>query len=593
MNNTLLTWSNRAYAAYQILQYATVYSESHHPEMTKDVHRITLFFMTTNAAFLLWNTVYPSNHLSKTKNWGILSLAGIGGGAYYYFYDPSTQAKEPVNVEDVQGTISVNWNPPQSQKLARAFYIAQIIQTLGGVFFGEYRAESLIQLAGSLGVLFEASKMHWIEIGHKSPVSHTYYCEGPVFGLDSRTLENPTIFYHALLPHHNVNLDDEDSCPICLEDSPDSYYCSNKHVICKDCLIDHYIAKVKKLALQLLQANRVKAVFMYENDSLKEVTYKLHFSENELPQCPICREAASHAFLTFEQGKVVAHEEENAPKSSFWTSAYLLFSAVQLTMAAVQYTHPHLAGTLFSIQRMMLPLDALVIGGLVSSEAKMFQVSIENNKVLNKAFILTIILGGVLTLYHWGETSPSLISHLKEKVSQSQLDNITIDGTPPISLRVMQWVYGSRLFLTLAIASFSTNKKLLIAAAILNGATALKLSHLTWICFQRIYKNEVGLPGNVSSTTRFHFMIPNPQVIIPNEETLKEILFNIYNYSTTFFKKSTWSASYDQYRTLKIDVSVIPQPLKINGFDFFKLLQSWGGKATINSYGTGSLSIST
>jgi len=269
MSNALLTWSNRAYAAYQILQYATVYSESHQPQMTKDVHRITLFFMTTNAAFLLWNTVYPSNHLSKTKNWGILSLASLGGGAYYYFYDPSTQAKEPVNVESVQGTILVNWNPPQSQKLASAFYIAQIIQTLGGVCFGEYRTESLIQLAGSLGVLFEASKMHWIELSHKSPVSHTYHCERPDFGLDSRTLENPTIFYHALLPHHSKH---GDECPICFENSPDSYYCSNKHVICKDCLIDHYIAKVKDLALQLLKANRFTAVFKYENHSFKEVT---------------------------------------------------------------------------------------------------------------------------------------------------------------------------------------------------------------------------------------------------------------------------------------------------------------------------------
>jgi len=263
-------------------------------------------------------------------------------------------------------------------------------------------------------------------------------------------------------------------------------------------------------------------------------------------------------------------------------------------MAAVQYTHPHLAGTLFSIQRMMLPLDALAIGGLVFSEAKMFQVATDNNKALNKAFILTIILGGVLTLYHWGETTPSLTSYLKEKVSQIQLDHLTIDGTPPISLRIMQWIYGSRFFLTLALATFSSNKKVLIAAAILNGVTALKLSHLTWICFQRIYQNEVGLPGNVSSvTTRFHFMISNPQVIIPNEEALKEILFNIYDYSSVFFKNSYWKATYYQYRTLKIDVSIIFKPLNINGFDFFKLLQSWGGKASINSYGTGYLSFST
>ncbi len=547
------------------------------------------------------------------KNWGILALSCIGAGVYYRFANsPSHIKSEQVIINDAnlgnrnQGDVSVDRNAPKSQKLARAIYVAQIIQICGMLCFGKNRIESLIQLAGIVGTLFGASRMNWIEVSHESLGSLHFNHRLPQNRFSSSsTLEHPTISYHALLPHNSSG--DEETCSICLTNTPDSYFCSNKHPFCKDCLVDFCVSKVKNLATKILDGNRFGARFHYSKSEYSthytydRTAYTFHLPENELPRCPICVEFVSHAFLTFKQGAVEIQKEEevdNAPKSRFWASSYLLFSAIQLTMALVQYTHPHLAGTLYKVQKWMLPLDGLVMCGLVFSENKIFP---DKKTALLTALALTAILAGGITLYAYLKKPTSLISHLKDRVSKLQLDQLVINGTPPRIHRLMQGVFGSRLFFALAIATFSSNKKLLIAAALLNGATALKLAHVTWICFQRTFKNEVGLSNYASTATpRFYFMIPNAKMMLPNDLALTDTLSQIYDYTSTLFKDSKWDVYWKVFRNeygfetgrkLMFDVTVPPSPLSINGMDFIKLLHSWKGTAFSRYDGTGSLNI--
>ena len=444
---------NGAYAGYQVLQWGMVYGESHNPSMTKDVHRISLLFMAMNCSLLLWKTVQPGNSLSKTSNWGILGGAFAGGAVDYFFLNRPIQARasEIFNIDGfyieaadgqknaILGTIQIDWNAPQSQKLSRAIVVAQAIQILGGLYFSKNKLLSTIQLAGVIGTLIQTFMMQWIEIKHRSPLDRlTFHHVGLNRGNSSvATLSHPEISFFYLLP---VGQPQEDNCSICLDDV-NSYYCSQRHPICSDCLTNWYVSKVKSFASHLFEEGRYEVTFHYTKGQYEthyhhtETTYKLCFREGDLPSCPSCRENPSHAFLRFKQGSVLFEggEWDNVPKSNFWSSAYFLFSAAQLTFALVQYTHPHLAGSIYKAQQIMLVLDVVAFGALLHTESRMFDANLENSRSLQVGMALSVILAAGLLYRSYSERPSSKTYLLEKKVSQTELSALSIDQIPPPS----------------------------------------------------------------------------------------------------------------------------------------------------------------
>ncbi len=591
-----LDLAHRAYIGYQAIQCASIYGETHHPHMTKDVHRITFLFMGINTLLLLWTAYSPLQKLTLKQKVIAFSASTLSGGAYYlYSRKKGTPEKtetftipiqDDQNSFELEATVSTYHHPPQSQRIARALYVAQIIQIIGHLYLGGYKRTSLLQLIGAISTFVAAYQMRWVEIQHKSPIPLT---------IENETF-NPTISYHALLPYHRPQEGQE--CPILFE-APDSYYCSNKHLVCAKCLTDFYVQKVKDLAKVLLDGQRIEANFHHKGG----VTLTFYCKEEEIPSCPVCREVASHAFLSFKQGRVHIHKEQNGPQnvpqSSFWPGVYLLFSAVQLSMALVQYTHPHLAAPLYKTQKALLLLDLFAVAGLFLTEDDQSKVSSEEKtEKLKWGLTLSFIVGSSIALYHWKKEPSSFNDALKGKVSKAQLKHLSVTDLPPISHRVMQVMYSSRFFIILATAALSSdNKKLLFTAALLNGLTLLKLSQVNWLCFERTYSID---QAGSTITPRFHFMIPNPSKMFPDEETWTKTLSQIYDYTTTFFHGSTkkiyWEITrqngFVSSRRLYFDYRVLRKPLEILGRDFASLLLSWGGKGYHKREGLGTLNLS-
>jgi len=281
--------------------------------------------------------------------------------------------------------LSVEKRPPSSQKLSQAILLALAVQTAANLYFDHKGLWGWLQLAGVITAFFQARQMEWIAINHKSPCEHPFVFQRHILSAVAK-LKNPEITYFALLPYTWAHKNDECAIGSCEVGAlPNSYYCSNKHRFCKSCLTDHYVSKVKELSTWLFDRDRFALVFHFKSTSSgysyhTNTSYTFHFKEDELPRCPSCREAASHAFLDFKQGMIKTHEEETNAKSSFWSTCFLVYSAAQLALAAAGYTHPHLAPTLYDIQTYALPLDAIFAGGLFYSEAKMFHIVPEKNK---------------------------------------------------------------------------------------------------------------------------------------------------------------------------------------------------------------------
>jgi len=312
-------------------------------------------------------------------------------------------------------------------------------------------------------------------------------------------------------------------------------------------------------------------------------SYTLKIVESDLPSCHKCSEVASHTFLSFKQGSLKIKDEQYNAKSGFWASCYTLLSAVQLTMAIVQYKYPHLAPSIYKAQKLMLALDLPATIGLIRTEAKMFQVDTGKDHALLVGFIASIAIGVLIAYDQWKTAPKSYNHHISESLSRNKLNAVTIDSSAPIIHRILQWAFVSRFFLTAGLAESTENKNLLIVAAIMNAFTAITLTQMAWIRVQRNFILEPGVKRAVKAD--LYFMIPNPEEWLPNDVAVQGTVQKLYDYSTDFFIGSDWDIywliQYDS-RKLVYDVTIIPKLDTLNDIKIFDLLQSWNGAGALN-----------
>lgn len=163
----------------------------------------------------------------------------------------------------------------------------------------------------------------------------------------------------------------------------------------------------------------------------------------------------------------------------FWTVCYFLYSAVQLAMAAVQCTHPHLARAIYKVQNLMVPLDVIVyFVGILSLQAYGKPASIQGRK---KAFLteldLVMLAMFMLAVGYLIYYDSCWVSYCKKNLSEIELARFSIAKCSPENHLMMELFYGWRFLLTLAFPTVPTNKNLLIDAALFNGATMLSLAY--------------------------------------------------------------------------------------------------------------------
>ncbi|MBI3211175.1 MAG: leucine-rich repeat domain-containing protein [Simkania negevensis] len=163
----------------------------------------------------------------------------------------------------------------------------------------------------------------------------------------------------------------------------------------------------------------------------------------------------------------------------FWTVCYFFYSAVQLTMAVVQCTHPRLAGAIYTVQNLMMLLDGIVLYvGIVSLRAYEEPAGIQGKK---KAFLteldLTMLATIILAVGYFIYYDSCWVSYCKKNLSEIEFARVSIGECSLQNHLMMQLSYGWRFLLTLAFPTVPTNKNLLIDAALCNGATMLSLAY--------------------------------------------------------------------------------------------------------------------
>ena len=606
------------YSGCQLAQLALIYTESTQPEKIKTVHRTTLLFLSLSTTFLLWNTFHPAAGITKKQSWLLLAASGTGAGLAYR----SSGLPDEIDLNNLvlsdraKQTCKAYYRTPQSQRLPQALLVAQTVHALGSLLFGELQNILPDPLVANAAALFLSRRLRILKVNykHETPIKIT------VSGLPDRTnillhqlfgrpLPIPTytrsltpeLVYQTFVPARGVVQAAEGECPLCLESPGDFSFCSQSHPVCKPCFIAHCIASIDRLG----HKDKLLAVTAYFNQGFGQTKfshfkYKILLGKEDLPICPTCRsESVSHSLpqfkIEFKQGTIEKIDEhlgddtpEALPDPGFWSGVFCGFTAVQLVLACAHYTHPHLAGPLYKIQKLMLPLDALFLGGLVLAEqAQMTKKPYARRKTAAKvAAVASVLLAVGLALYRWKETPPSLTHHLKGIVSDETLAQIKLTSLQPTSLSFMQWSFGTRMFALLALASFSPNRRNLIAAAALSALTLLKLSTISWICIERKYADLHWAASSV--TTRLHFTIPNPSLMTPTTEGLQHTIKTLCDYSENFFKESKWDAywrvtkrnGFEIGRVLVFDVTASPKALPFNGYDLSNLLVDWGGSVT-------------
>ena len=568
------------------MQLAANYGIAHYPQVSKDVHLITYLFIAVNSALLTWNTLSPNNSLSKAANWGAFGASALGGAFYYGLAGGNSEPKVVAQInygEDASSPIHQKEDVPSSQRLYQAIVVALLIQTTFRICVNKEKAFLALQLAGLVGTLLKSRSLNWVELSTKVHVTlqYVYYQLG--YPHSTSTLRDPEVSYHALLVK-----------PL-FQDSDLTYSCSNEHEVRQNTLIDSFCKKIEKLAKDvLIYRNNYTATFHFEKGKYDihyrhtHTTYTLTIREGDLPSCHDCDEVASHAFLSFKQGSLKIEDEGHNAKSSFWASCYTLLSAVQLTMAIVQYKYPHLAPSIYKAQKLMLALDLPAIIELISTETKMFQVDTGKDHALVIGFVASIAIGVFIAYDQWKTAPKSYNHHISESLSSHQLNAVTIDSSAPTIHRILQWAFISRFFLCAGLAESTENKNLLRVAAIVNALTALRLTQMAWVRIQRNFSFEPGVHRAVKAD--LYFMIPNPEEWLPNDAAVQGAVQKLYDYSTEFFSGSDWDVywlittrhGHEVSRRLVYDVTIIPKLDTLNNIKIFDLLQSWNGAGALN-----------
>ncbi|MCP5506028.1 MAG: hypothetical protein H7A38_04005 [Chlamydiales bacterium] len=601
---------NHLLGGYSLLQAGSIYGESRVGWMTRDVHRITLLFLALNTVAYLYqcsNTNTPNIRIHALS-----VLASSGGGLLYYFKGttPKTIKSEEFTIEGwktqngapIQGTYTLKQVFPDSQVALQSLIVALTLQTLASLCFDPKNPLLYLQLAGMSTSLYQARQMNWIGIHHQSPITHHFQTR------EASSSLQPAITYFALISAPKNKGEDEE-CPIgtCPVDEVNLfyYYCSNKHRFCRDCLIDGVFGtQVKALASALMdKANRFDCTHTitveqsgrrYHSNS----SYTFYYKEEEAPRCSTCREAPGHAFVSFLQGGVKVVGKETNAKSPFWARSLLLYSIAHLTLTAVQHVDPKLAPLLYRVQSYALPLDALLAGAFFVSEAKMFNVDPKKDKTLLISAAIAILAFSLLIAYDWKKKGTDLTSLLTSSLPEEALKNLKItDHSPGIHL-LLEKIYFAKFFIPLAAASFSTNRNVLLLAALINGLNFAKMASVNWISFERTYTGSV-LGCADSATPRLYVFLPNPGKLFKGENPLQQAVQSLYEFTNTFFDKSSWHGYWRVItrngvkigRKLIFDATIHPQEWLVNGINLFDFVRHWSGTAYRRYDGVGQLNL--
>lgn len=597
------------------LQAGVIHLQRTDHRIAKDTHKITTIIIALNCIGTLWaagklaKTLQDNYQLSLmspkmlTNNWTVpdwsmskiflYNTAGVTAGAVTLLalYGSTTVASSLFKPDDShREQTRISFEDPFSQRLAQTLYTTQIVLNVALFCLGSNRIESLITIGGLTGSLYSSFKMEWLNLEQNS-TSHA----------------NKIHYTTLLIPSG----DDENQRGTC----------SGGHVAQRNVLITHIIEKFREVVVHSnAEANYRIRERRNEHGRHMGYSYTLELSRSKLPNCTSCEERPAHGYLSVGNGSIAWDGDVQGPKSDFGAALYLTYGVVQLSLVLAQQKYPHLAGSIYKIQKVMIGLDVLAIAGKIYDYQSMQNAEWGNEAIFGALAISAVALGYIL-YYHRNETGKDLIDHFKGVVPESDLANLTVNSTTPTSFRVMQWVLTNKILLDLALAPNAPNEQIHLLSAAVEAFALYQLSQTNWIFFERKHTMplmnrpfklfDLGLAETTEAaresfensltevTTRFHFIVSNEKLLLPDAESMQKTLQGIYDYSTKFFEDSFWQHYWhvtyhhgvEVSRRLIMNAQILPRSLKIGDIDYSNLLTSWGGSAYKRWAGNASLNL--
>ncbi len=571
--------------------------------VAKDTHKITKILIALNCIGTLWTggklteilqDKYQISLMSPkmlTSNWTVpdwsmskiflYNTVGVTAGAVTLLtlYNLTTVASSAFKPNDSRReSLQISWEDPFSQSLAQTLYTTQIVLNVALFCLGSNRIESLVTIGGLAGSLYSSFKMEWLNLEQ-----------------NSASYAGKIHYTTLLIPSGNND---------------------NKRVTCsKGCTkeghdpLDHIISKFQAV---VEHSNDKKNYHTYritdEHGIFLRYAYALECSRESLPNCISCPETPAHGYLSVEIGSIVWNGNMLEPKSDFGAALYLTYGVVQLSLVLVQQKYPHLAGSIYKIQKIMIGLDILAIAGKIDDYQSMQNEEWEDEAIFGTLAISAVALGYIL-YYHKTETGKDLIEHVKGVIPENNLANLTVNSTTPISFTVMQWMLTNKIILDLALAPHAPNEQIHLLSAAVEAFALYKLSQIHWIFFERKYTMplmnrpfklfDLTLAETTNAaresfehsltkvTTRLHFIVSSEKHLLPDAESMQKMLQGIYDYSTKFFEDSFWQhywhvtyyCGVEINRKLIMHAQIFPRSLKIGDVDYFDLLTYWEGNA--------------
>ncbi|MCB1109993.1 MAG: hypothetical protein KDK64_03360 [Chlamydiia bacterium] len=585
---------SRVFGAGILLQAGAVHLQRTNPQVAKDTQKYTNILLIFNAIGAFWTfgslakalqekydlTLMSPKMLScnwTTPDWSMgrifsfnakfLVAGTVSFIVLHYLTDTLSQLPHPRRAQHAmapRGNVSQSYEAPFNYRLSRTLYMSQLILNLALVHFGTKRMESLLSVVGLAATLFSSAKMEWLSLSARS------------------TGQAQEMNYKVLLV-------------------PETSICSHGHVEAKEALITRMRQAFHAIVCHADDNAHYLEVPIYRDGRRVGTDYKLSLPRNLLPKCSGCDERPASAQLSCVK-RIQYTGAHNTPKSDFGASLYLTYSIIQLSLVVAQQKYPHLAGVIFKAQKVMIGLDVIAFMGKVVDYHDMYQREWGTEAILG-ALAASALAVGYLIYLHKTEGTESLVDHLKGTVPESNLSNLTITKTPPVSFRVMQWMLLNKILLDLALAPNTENESLHLASAVVGMIALYRLSQLQFISFERkmslplqdrsfklfdlsLSESAEAARLNFESTLtdanpRFRFVVSQPL----SDEAMKSTLQGIYDYSNKFFDDSYWQYYWlvtyrhgvEVGRQLIMNAQVVPRSLMIGEIDYAKLICSWGG----------------
>lgn len=196
---------------------------------------------------------------------------------------------EIITNEEIKNNIisKLNWERPFSDKEKQFSYVVRSVINIALFCISAYNPIFAISAAVEIYSLAKLTQRKWIHLHAKK--------EEEIGSVGRQVMADKIkCDYYFLLQQtkkHSANEDGE--CSICLDNSPDVYFCEN-HIYHRDCILQHIDTKMKTIFNSIDWKTRsVQEIRHYSGSNYTHSTYraiwKADMSKTTIPSCPNCR----------------------------------------------------------------------------------------------------------------------------------------------------------------------------------------------------------------------------------------------------------------------------------------------------------------